>query len=245
MASSDRIPLNYLVFDDDNEAENQYNANIIIRGYNCNLIFINPQDFYCAESNIFKIEEFKDKIKEKTKDININLIISDWNILDAVEDFQGIVGWDIIEYTIEAKEKLKTRPYLIYSSDIQNASNYILGKISKEIKKVEGSDKDLESIPSLEFIKRILELKVKFCHRDAQRYSEVITLLKASSTISNIVLDSIFKYGENIVYTGNQYYDGRKISDLVDGPTPNDKGLKFIREFIDLSIANYTEIINR
>lgn len=242
MASSDKIPLNYLVFDDDNEAENQYNSNVTIKGFNCNLIFINPQDFYCADNNIFKKEDFKALIIEKTRGVNINLIISDWNILDKNQGFDGIVGWDVIESTIEAKDKLKTRPYLIYSSDIQNASNYILGKISNEIKNVEGSEVDLETIPSLNFVKSILELKVKFCKRDDQRYNEVITLLKESSTISNMVLNSVFKYAEHTICTGNEDFDGKKISELVDGPTPNDKGLKFIREFIDLSIANYSEL---
>ena len=46
-----------------------------------------------------------------------------------------------------------------------------------------------------------------------------------------------------IVNTGNGAFDGKKIGSLVDLISQNnDLGLKFIREFMELSIANYTKI---
>lgn len=236
MSSNQPLSLNYLVFDDDNDAESQYRSNITVPSYNCNLIFINPTEFYDAESNLFNGEQFISEIQKKTQGININLVISDWNILPANEDgFQGIVGWDIIEYVIKAKNKLKTRSFLIYSADLNKASQYIIDKIKKDIEK-----NDL--ITSLNFISSILEIRLKFCKRDEQRFSEVVTLLKLSNTISNIVLDSVLNFDKNtIVKTGNKHFDGKKIFELVN-EHPDVQGLKFIREFIELSIANYSEL---
>lgn len=236
MSSSQPLYLNYLVFDDDNDAENQYRSNIAIPSYKCNLIFINPTDFYDAELNVFNEEQFISEIQNKTQGININLIISDWNILSSNDEgFSGIVGWDIIEYVIKAKDKLKTRTFLIYSADLHKASQYIIDKVKRDIEK-----DDL--ITSLNFISKILEIKLKFCQRNEQRFSEVITLLKLSNTISNIVLDSVLNFDKNtIIKTGNKNFDGKRISELVND-NPNIQGLKFIREFIELSIANYSEL---
>lgn len=236
MSSSQPLSLNYLVFDDDNDAENQYHSNIAIPSYKCNLIFINPTDFYDAELNLFDDEKFIHEIQNKTQGININLVISDWNILSPNDEgFSGIVGWNIIESVIKAKDKLKSRSFLIYSADLKKASLYIIDKIKSDIEK-----DDL--ITSLNFISSILELKIKFCKRDDQRFSEVVTLLKSSNSISNIVLDSVLNFDKNtIVNTGNKNFDGKKISELVN-EQPDIQGLKFIKEFIELSIANYTEL---
>ena len=236
MSSSQPISLNYLVFDDDNDAKNQYQSNIKIPSCDCNMIFINPADFFDAESNVFNEEGFINDICEKTKGININLIISDWNILSSNEDgFSGIVGWDIIEYVIKAKDKLKSRSFLIYSADLKKASKYIIDRIKGDIEK-----DDL--ITSLNFVTEILELKLKFCKRDDNRFTEIVTLLKSSNTISNIVLNSILNFDKNtVINTGNDHFDGKQISDLIND-NPDINGLKFIREFIELSIANYTEL---
>lgn len=236
MSSSQPLFLNYLVFDDDNDAEIQYRTNVTDPSFKGNLIFINPTNFYDAELNIFDEEKFISEIQNKTQGVNINLIISDWNILPSNDDgFSGIVGWNIIEDVIKAKAKLKTRSFLIYSADLNKASQYIIDKIRQDI------DKN-DIITSLNFISSILEIKLKFCKRNEQRFSEVITLLKSSNTISNVVLDSILNFDKNtIVKTGNKHFDGKKISELVN-ESPNIQGLKFIREFIELSIANYSEL---
>src|SRR5690606_37476818 len=195
-------------------------------------------DFYDADTNEFVVDEFKTEIIQKTKGRNINLIITDWNILDKNDEFPGIKGWDIIEWVIETKEKWKSRTFLIYSSDIKKASDYVLQKIKKEIE-----EQPDDIIPSLEFIREIIELKIKFCKRDEQRFEEIKTLLKQSNTISNVVLDSIISFDENtIVNTGNSDYDGKRIADILDLNHQDIGGLKFIREFIELSIAHYSDL---
>ena len=239
MSSREPIPINYLIFDDDPDAENQYNTRIKISGYIINSIFINPKDYFDAESNQFNKSLFVEEIIEKTKGININLVITDWNIIPPTPntEFQGIVGWHIIDYILQAKEKLKSRQFLVYSSDINRASRYILDNIKSEM------DSQKDDIESLQFISRILELRLKFCKRDEQRFEEIITLLKESNTISNMVLNSILSFDETMVIeTGNEDFDGRKIGDLLTGPNPDIKGLKFIREMIELAIAHYTKL---
>jgi hypothetical protein len=86
-------------------------------------------------------------------------------------------------------------------------------------------------------------LKIKFCKRDEQRFEEIKTLLKQSNTISNVVLDSLISFDENtIVNTGNSDYDGKRIADILDLNHQDIGGLKFIREFIELSIAHYSNL---
>lgn len=238
MSSTRPIKFNYLVFDDDSEAEKQYISNIEIRGHETNLIFINPTDYFDVKNNIFKEDSFLSAINQATAGVNINLIVTDWNILPRNSEYDGLVGWNILEYVIEAKEKLKSRAFLIYSSDIRSASKYILDRITTEI-----TNNPNDIIPSMEFVRKILELKIKFCRRDQNRFEEIITLLRESNTISNIVLDSILSFDQNfVINTGNIQFDGKKISDLVKDTTPDNNSLKFIREFIELSIAHYTDI---
>lgn len=240
MASIDKIPLRYLVFDDDDEAENQYKRSVKIEGYECIPIYINPTDFFDPDNNEFKQEEFIATITEKTAGVNINLIVTDWNIIDENAGYKGLVGWDILEYVINTKDKLKSRPFFVYSSDIKKASKYILSKISQEV--CNGKDK-IDDLSLNNFIADILQLKVKFWKRDGTHFNEIITLLRDSNTISNIVLDSILSFDENMVInTGNVNYDGKSISEILNGDDIDIRGLKFIREFIDLSIAHYSKL---
>lgn len=240
MASTNKIRANYLVFDDDDEAENQYIKNIQTAGYDCVPIFINPSDFYDADKNEFSESDFLQAITDKTAGINVNLIVSDWNIIDKNEGFSGIVGWDIVQYVIKAKDKLKNKPFLIYSSDIKNASNYILSKIAQEV----CSEKEkVDDLSLNNFIANILQLRIKFWKRDGTQFNEIITLLKESNTISSIVLNSVLAFDKNMVInTGNRDFDGKKISDLLNDNEIDLKGLKFIREIIELSIAHYSKL---
>ena len=240
MASTDKIKVSYLVFDDDDEAENQYIKNIQIPGYICDPIFINPSDYYDAGENEFNEETFLQAISEKTAGINVNLIVSDWNIIDKNEDFAGVVGWDIVQLVIKAKDKLKNKPFLIYSSDIKNASNYILSKIAQDVcvEKEKVDDLSLNN-----FIANILSLRIKFWKRDGTQFNEIITLLKESNTISSMVLNSVLAFDKNmIINTGNRDFDGKRISDLLNDNEIDLRGLKFIREIIELSIAHYSKL---
>lgn len=240
MASTDKIQSRYLVFDDDDEAENQYKRSVKIDGYECIPIYINPSDFFDADKNEFKEDEFIAAIIDKTAGINVNLIVTDWNIINRNENYKGLVGWDILEYVIKTKDKLKSKPFFVYSSDIKKASTYILSKISQEV--CNGKDK-IDDLSLNNFIADILQLKVKFWKRDGTHFNEIITLLRDSNTISNIVLDSILSFDENMVInTGNVNYDGKIISEILNGDDIDIRGLKFIREFIDLSIAHYSKL---
>lgn len=240
MASSDKISVYYLVFDDDDEAENQYIKNVQITGYNCVPIFINPSDYYDVDNNNFDESAFLIAIEERSAGANINLIVSDWNIIDKSEGFRGVVGWDIVQYVIKSKDKLKNKPFLIYSSDIKSASTYILSKISQEVCNEKSKVDDL-SLNN--FIADILQLKIKFWKRDSTQFNEIVTLLKESNTISSIVLNSVLAFDENMVInTGNADFDGRRISELLNNKEIDLKGLKFIREIIELSIAHYSKI---
>ena len=210
MGAKTNISLNYLLFDDDTAAEEKYRREVTINGCTCNIIYINPLDFYIADTNNFNKDAFISHIKTQTRGKEINLIATDWNILEKDESFSGICGWDIIEYVIEAKSKFKDKVFLIYSSDVSKVSDYINEKIN--------------------FIKR------------AGNVSEKIKdLLLQRNTISNIVLDSIQSYEKNTINMGSDYFDKRKISDILNNDT-NPIGIKFIRELIELSIANFTEL---
>ncbi|MDX9919570.1 MAG: hypothetical protein RB289_06240 [Paludibacter sp.] len=234
-----QIELNYLVFDDDADAPNQYLNKIHIDGCQVNAIVINPLDSYDVETNKFEFEKFESEIIYKSQGRNINLIITDWNILPENEDgFSGIKGWDIIEKVLQTQDKWKSRTFLIYSSDIKKASKYVVEKIKNE---VENQPDDI--IPSLEFMSKIIELKIKFCKRDDQRFDEIKTLLKESNTISNVVLDSVLTFDSNmIINTGNSDFDGKKISEILNTSNIDLGGLKFIKEFIDLSISHYSKL---
>jgi hypothetical protein len=233
------VELNYLVFDDDVDAPNQYINKIQINGCQVNPIVINPKDSYNVETNSFEFEKFQTEIIEKTKGRNINLIITDWNILPNNEDgFLGIKGWDIIEKVLEIRDKWKSRTFLIYSSDIKKASDYVIDKIKNEIK-----EHPEDIIPTLDFISKVIELKIKFCKRDDQRFEEIKTLLKGSNTISNVVLDSVLSFDSNmIINTGNSDFDGKKVSDILNSNDLEFVDLKFIKEFIDLSISHYSKL---
>ena len=234
-----QVELNYLVFDDDIDAPNQYNNKINIDGCQVNPIVINPLDSYNVDTNEFEFEKFKTEVLEKSKGRNINLIITDWNIIpDNKDEFVGIKGWDIIEKALEIKDKWKSKTFLIYSSDIKKASDYVIGKIKNEL---ENQPDDI--IPALNFISKVIELKVKFCRRDDQRFQEIKTLLRESNTISNVVLDSILSFDSNMVInTGNSDFDGKRIADILNTNSLDIGGLRFIKEFIDLSISHYSRL---
>jgi len=234
-----QVELNYLVFDDDSDAPNQYHDKIKIDGCQVNPIVINPKDSFNVDTNEFELDKFKNEVLEKTKGRNINLIITDWNILAGnSEGFSGIKGWDIIEKALEIKDKWKSKTFLIYSSDIKKASDYVIGKIKNEL---ENQPDDI--IPALDFISKVIELKVKFCRRDDQRFQEIKALLRESNTISNVVLDSILSFDSNMVIsTGNSDFDGKRISDILNTNNLDIGGLRFIKEFIDLSISHYSRL---
>lgn len=243
MSSSSPIQLNYLVFDDENEEKNQNHLNVIISGFHFNLIFINPNEFYHVQDDIFDIDDFKQKIVDETKGLQINLVATDWNMLAKTANYNEVNGLEIIEILIHINEKYKKCPFLIYSGNPSEASKVLVSKIKAEVLQEGNNEPKNEPISSLQLLSLLLELRIKFCARSS-RFDEIKTLIKGQKTISLIVLNSLANFdGNSIINTGNEYYDGKKIKDLLDLISKdNDLGLKFIREFIELSIANYTEL---
>lgn len=232
MGAKTNISLNYLLFDDDTAAEEKYKQEVTIRGCTCNIIYINPLKFYVADANKFNKEDFISHIKTQTRGKEINLIATDWNILEKDGSFSGICGWDVIECVIDANDKFKDKAFLIYSSDVSRVSDYINEKIKEGI----NLDTSIDS-----FTNKALELKINFTKRAKNVSEKIIDLLSKRNTISNIVLDTIQSYHKNTINIGNDYFDERKISDILDNDT-NPTGIKFIRELIELSIANFTKL---
>lgn len=93
------------------------------------------------------------------------------------------------------------------------------------------------------FISMLLELRIK-CHKrnDNSRFEEIKTLLNQTNTISNMVLNTVHSYEDHTINMGNEIYDGKKIKDIISSYELDNGGLKFIREFIELSIAHYTNL---
>ncbi|MNL79882.1 hypothetical protein D3C87_2065830 [compost metagenome] len=68
-------------------------------------------------------------------------------------------------------------------------------------------------------------------------------MIKSDITINNIVLSSFSKFGLTTIQTGNSDYDGKSLNEILELIDQNDiKGQRFIKEFIDLSIAHYTHL---
>lgn len=238
MSSSKKLPLNYLVFDDENDELQQNKINVKIDGISCNVIFINPFDHYDVDKNEFKIDDFKSRIETETRGKQINLIASDWNMIPKTSNYDEVNALEIIEILISLNEKYKKIQYLVYSGKPQEASKIIVQKIQAEI-----AEKKDDLLNSEQILSLLLELKIKFCPR-SNRFNEIITLINSNKTINLIVLNTLSNFNRNqIINTGNEYYDGKEIGTLLDYISQNnDLGLKFIREFLELSIAHYTKL---
>jgi hypothetical protein len=232
-----KIPINYLVFDDEDEELNQNRAKVNVPGIDFNLIFINPVNFWDQDTNEFKIDEFINFLDEELKGKQINLIASDWNMVPETNNYEAINALAIIKILIKKHEKFKKVQYLIYSGKPKEVSAVIISEIKSELISTD------EPMYSKELLSKLLEMKIKFCSRN-QRFEEINTLVNDNKTISLIVLNSFSQFDRELINnTGNKDFDGRNIGNLLDLISENnDLGLKFIREFIELSIAHYSKI---
>lgn len=237
MATSDKILLNYLVFDDQDEEINQNKSNVKVPGFNCQLIFINPVNFWNQETNEFELEKFDKKLDELIIGKQINLIASDWNMVPKTENHQEVNALEIIKILVSKNQKFKKIQYLIYSGKPKEVSQVLISEIQNDL------DSNQEPIYSKELLSMLLEMKIKFCSR-SERFNEVNTLINSNKTISLIVLNALGQFDSNTVHnTGNEYLDGKKIGQLLDLISQNnDLGLKFIREIIELSISHYSQL---
>lgn len=237
MATSNKIPLNYLVFDDDDEEINQHESNVNVPGFNCNLIFINPVKYWNQDTNEFELSRFNEEIENFLKGKQINLIASDWNMVPKTDNYKEINALEVIKILVSTNPKFKKIQFLIYSGKPNEVSQVLISEIQTDL------ISNNEPIYSKELLSMLLEMKIKFCSR-SERFNEINTLVNNNKSISLIVLNAISQFDRNIVHnTGNEYFDGREIGKLLDLISQNnDLGLKFIREIIELSIAHYSKI---
>jgi hypothetical protein len=237
MATSNKILLNYLVFDDEDDEIKQNESNIKASGFDCNLNFINPVRYWNQDTNEFEIEKFKSKLIDIVKGKQISLIASDWNMVPETENYKEVNALEIIKILVESNPKFKKPQYLIYSGKPKEVSQVLIKEIQNDI-----SSND-EPIYSKELLSMLLEMKIKFCSR-AERFNEINTLINSSKTISLIFLNSLSQFDTNKLHnTGNDDFDGRQIGELLDLISQNnDLGLKFIREIIELSISHYSRL---
>ena len=237
MATSNKIPLNYLVFDDEDEEINQHESNVNVPGFNCDMIFINPVNYWNQDTNEFELTRFNEEIENFLKGKQINLIASDWNMVPKTENHQEVNALEVIKILVSKNPKFKKVQFLIYSGKPKEVSQVLISEIQTDLKSND------EPIYSKELLSMLLEMKIKFCSR-SERFNEINTLVNNNKSISLIVLNALSQFDRNIVHnTGNEYFDGREIGKLLDLISQNnDLGLKFIREIIELSIAHYSKI---
>ncbi len=231
MGHQSKIELYYFVFDDENQQKDLLIQTIKISGCNCNLIFINPKDYINEQTGSFDKETFKSKVIDESQGKEISLIATDWNLINKSDKFNGICGWDIIELVIEAKQKLENKRFLIYSGNTKYVSKFIAEKIRE--------NDNIEKLPIV--IEKLLKLRIKICSRNSQ-FEEILSALKDANTISSIVLNTIQSFGKHKINTGNKFYDGREIVDILKSEEADIFGLKFIREIIELAIAKYSDL---
>lgn len=238
MATSKKLPLNYIVFDDEAGELDQNKMNVTVPGIECNLIFINPVEYWDVDSDEFKMDDFSQKIDDEITGKQINLIASDWNMVPKTANHKEINALEIIKLLVSKNDKFKKTQYLIYSGKPKEVSEVLVSEIKDEIETTDG-----EPIYSKQLLSMLLELKIKFCTR-TERFNEINTLITNSKTISLIVLNALSNFDRNLVHnTGNDYFDGKEIGALIDLISQDDGlGLKFIREIIELSIAHYSRL---
>lgn len=234
----DKIKINILVFEDDAEQKDILISKIKISGFEIDILFIDPVDYYDAKNDSFDNDSFLATINEKVKGNYINLIASDWNLFNKTDNCNPIKGIDIIETMLSINTKFSKVQYLLYSSNVDEASKTILERIKDNIE-----SRSTDEIETINLLKLIFTARIKFTKR-GPHFTEIIQLIKEENSISSVVLDSLENFDETIIVnTGNENFDGRKISDFLELIQKNDlKGLKFIKEFTELAIANYTEL---
>ncbi|MGV8946475.1 MAG: hypothetical protein ACOH1N_08605 [Lutibacter sp.] len=233
-----KLKLNILVFEDDSEQKEILISKIKVSGFETNILFIDPLEFYNAQNDSFDNNLFLEVIREKVKGNYIHLIASDWNLFESTENCHAIKGIDVIETMLSIGPKYSKVQYLLYSSNVEEASKNILERIKENI-----DSRNSNEIDTINLLKLIFTARIKFSRR-GPHFDEIIQLLREEKSISSVVLNSLENFDETIVLnTGNGNLDGKKISHFLELIQKNDiSGLKFIKEFTELAIANYTEL---
>lgn len=236
---SNNIDLNVIFFEDNQDQIALLSEKIKISGFKINKVFIDPNDFYDAEKNLFSLKNLESHILRELNGLHISLIATDWNLFEVAPNlkFKGI---DSVQLLLRIKPKLSKVQFLIYSGNIKEASEYVLNSIVQNINDAKG--KGDSEILSIELIKDIFSTRIDFCSR-GEYFTKVNELLKKEVSMKNIVLNSLEGSSLATIKTGNENFDGRTLEELTGLINSDDiKGLKFIKEFTELAIANYTEL---
>lgn len=231
----------FLVFDDDPAQEEIIRKKIIdqLGEYELEYDLINPKDFINLETNSFKEEDFKNYVFEKTKGKHISVIASDCNLI-KIENFiyQGI---DLISLLLTEVRKNYKCPFILYSGKAKDASTHIINKIKYEIENELEDDKDINSI---QILKNLMEARINFSGRLDDSYcDEIIKVIKSDLNTNEIIFNSFKKFGLTKINIGNNDYDGKSLDEVLELIYHQDiKGQRFIKEFLELSIAHYSNL---
>lgn len=232
----------FLVFDDDPAQNKIIESRILenLREFEVYYDLIDPKQFIDLENSTFREDDFKDFVFEKTKGKTINVIASDCNLI-KIDEFT-VQGIDLISILLSETRKKYNCPFILYSGKAKDASIHIVNKIKKATDlEFKEQDSDINSITVL---KNLMQARISFSGRNEESYcDEIINVIKSDITINNIVLSSFSKFGLTTIQTGNSDYDGKSLNEILELIDQNDvKGQRFIKEFIDLSIAHYTHL---
>jgi hypothetical protein len=232
----------FLVFDDDPAQDKIIESRILanLKEFEVEYDLINPKEFVDLESSSFKEEEFRDSVFQKTKGKTINVIASDCNLIKIDEFiFQGI---DLISILLAETRKNYNCPFILYSGKAKEASVHIINKI-KQATVIDLIEEDSD-INSISVLKNLMQARINFSGRNEDSYcDEIVKVIKSELSINDIILSSFSKFGLTTVQTGNSDYDGKSLDELLSLIDQKDvKGQRFVKEFIELSIAHYTNL---
>lgn len=236
-----KVSVYFIVFDDDPGQNKIIESKILdgLKEYEVSYDLINPKDFVDIERNSFRNEEFKNFVFEKSKGKSISVIASDCNLI-TIEDFK-VQGIDVVSILLSDERKNYNVPFILYSGKLDEASRHIIKKIQTEAKDIENDQFDINSI---DILKHLMLAKIKFSGRNQDSYcSEIIRLIKSEISIKDIIQNEFNKFGLTKINIGNSDYDGKSLDEIISLIDTNDiRGQRFIKEFTDLSIANYTHL---
>jgi hypothetical protein len=231
----------FLVFDDDPAQDKIIESRILenLKEFEVDYGLINPKEFVDLESNSFKEEEFRNFVFEKTKGKTINVIASDCNLIKIDEFiFQGI---DLISILLSESRKKYNCPFILYSGNAKDASVHIINKVRQAI---EINLEEVNDINSISVLKNLMQARINFSGRNEDSYcDEIVKVIKSDISINDIILSSFSKFGLTTVQTGNSDYDGKSLDEILSLIDQKDvKGQRFVKEFVELSIAHYTNL---
>ncbi|UEQ78352.1 hypothetical protein [Chryseobacterium arthrosphaerae] len=225
-----KIPICFLVIDNDSTQREIIKKEVLRKliEYDIHYYFYNPNNFMVEKDDDFVFDEtgFVKKIDEDTKGKSINLIAIDYNLLD-----DKLKGIDVVNILQDKSVKnFKNCQFIIHSAAINEASDRILKKIEEK----KGNKETLISE-----INNLINSRISLSTK--QKYpSEIVRNIKENMDVKSIIINAIEKLELVTINYGNSDFDGLSVSKLMNLFESDDlKGQRFIKEFIELSIAHF------